>query len=461
MRGIVAEVNGKKVVILAQDGTFRKIRASANMTIGSEVDLNQPAANTKVISLVTRVSSIAAAALFAVGVSYGAYCYTLPYSYVDVDINPSVELTANFYDRIIKVEALNEDAKKLLTGYNLKNSSLGDGVSQLLNIAVEQGYLKADSVMGDDNRNTTPGAVQTGNDNKAEVQDDPSTGTVAGNAVLLTVSSTDAVKSAKLKKKIVKKASEELDRSDINSNVLACEASVQQRDDARAMGVTPGKLALIEDAMEDQPELKLEELKKSAVTDLVKKAKTKKAEDNKARQEAAELIKAQETKKTQIEQEKTGDNIQVPENGSLNPSEEKAQKTQELKKVLDEKRAQELKKAQEEKKALEGNGTQTLKKAQQEKEANASALEEEKKQRQKLKDELLDQVQLQEKERSNKKRQEKNSNIKTNQEKAKKDISQNKDRLQKKGKDSAVQDNSDNELSTGKRDNAWVRKYGN
>jgi hypothetical protein len=480
MKGIVAELDGKKAVILAQDGTFIKIRASANMSAGSEVDINQPAANARVIRLAARVSSIAAAALFAVGVSYGAYCYTLPYSYVDVDMNPSVELTANVYDRIIKVEALNEDGKKLITDHNLNNTRLDDGVSQLLNIAVEQGYLKPDTVIDDDNINTTPAAIQPGDDNKSEEQTDPAAETVVENAILLTVSSTDAIKSAELKKKIVKKASEELSRRDINSDVLAGEASVRQHDEARVLGVTPGKLALIEDAMQGQPGLKLEKLKKSAVTDLVKKARAKKAADNNVSRKAAELKKAQELKRAQelkkvhdarrtreeakarVEQERANDNVQEPKNGSVNSSEEKAKKAQE------DKRAQEAKNAREDKR------NQALKKAREKKEANAAVLEEEKKQRRRLKDELLEQIQLQEQERRNKKlqeesikQQEKNSNIKSNQENAKKGIPQKEGNVTKKGKDYVIQDrfgnrqNIGNSQDTGKRAYGWGRQQGN
>lgn len=249
MRGIVAELNGKYAIILTQDGSFKKIKTAAYMTVGSEIDLNQPAGNFKVTRLITKVSSIAAAALLALGIGYGAYSYTVPYSYVDVDINPSIELTANVYDRIIKVEALNNDGIKLLNSRSLKNVRLEEGVSQLLNIAVEQGYLKAEPVIE--------------------------------NAVLFTVSSTDGNKSGELKRELTDAASKELDRGNIKSEVLVGEASVKQRDDARKLGVTPGKLALIEDAMGDDPELKLEELKKAAVKDLVKKVRDKKAAEEK------------------------------------------------------------------------------------------------------------------------------------------------------------------------------------
>ena len=277
MRGIVAELNGKYAIILARDGSFRKIKATAHMAAGSEIDLNQPTGNTKAARLMTKVASIAAAALFVLGIGYGAYSYTLPYSYVDVDINPSIELTVNVYDRIIKAEALNNDGKKVLGNSSLKNTRLEAGVSQLLNIAVEQGYLKARTVTPDVEKNNTADDSQAGSGTTATSEE----GVIIENAVLFTVSSEDAVKSGKLKKGLTGAASKELEKGGVDSELLVGEASIEQRNDARKFGVTPGKLALIEDAMEAEPELKLEELKKTPVKDLIKKAKDKKDEEDK------------------------------------------------------------------------------------------------------------------------------------------------------------------------------------
>jgi hypothetical protein len=277
MRGIVAELNGKYAIILAQDGSFRKIRATGRMTVGSEIELKQPAGNIKATGIMTKVASIAAAALLVLGIGYGAYSYTLPYSYVDVDINPSIELTVNVFDRIIKAEALNNDGKKVLNNSNLKNTRLEAGVSQLLNIAVEQGYLKAGTAALNAEENKSAGESQAGIGNTATGE----SGFTIENAVLFTVSSKDGMKSGKLKKELTGVASKELEKGGVNSELLVGEASVEQRDDARKFGVTPGKLVLIEDAIEAEPELKLEELKKATVKDLIKKAKDKKTNEDK------------------------------------------------------------------------------------------------------------------------------------------------------------------------------------
>ncbi len=280
MKGIIAQIEGKYAVVLAQDGSFRKIRAKPHMETGIEIDMDQPAGKLQNTRLVMKVTSIAAAALLALGAGYGAYSYAMPYSYVHLDINPSVELTANVYDRIIKAEALNEDGRKLLEGSSLKFSRIETGVSDLLGIAVEKGYLTEDepqtegATTGAAVNANTPVNVNTpgGNTDSAEADEQPQ---VLDNAVLVTVSSNSPRKSGNLKKKIMDVASRELDTDKVESEILVGETSMEQRNEARELGITPGKLALIEDAMEGEPEFQLDDLKKDSVKELLKKLQGK------------------------------------------------------------------------------------------------------------------------------------------------------------------------------------------
>lgn len=274
MKGIIAQIEGKYAVVLAQDGSFRKVRAKPYMETGIEIDMDQPAGKLQNTRLVMKVTSIAAAALLTLGAGYGAYSYAMPYSYVHLDINPSVELTANVYDRIIKAEALNEDGRKLLEGSSLKFSRIETCVSDLLDIAVEKGYLTEDEPkIGNATTGTAVSASTPGKDtDAAETEEQP---WELDNAVLVTVSSNSPQKSGNLKKKIMDVASRELDTDKVESEILVGEASMEQRNEARELGITPGKLALIENAMEDEPEFQLDDLKKDSVKELLKKIQEK------------------------------------------------------------------------------------------------------------------------------------------------------------------------------------------
>ena len=458
MRGIVAEVNSKYAIILAQDGSFRKIKAAAHMTVGSEIDFNQPAGNVKAARLMTKVSAIAAAALFVIGIGYGAYSYAMPYSYIDVDINPSIELTTNIYDRIIKAEALNDDGKKLLNNSNLKNARLDSGVSQLLNAAVEQGYLKNGI------------EIPIVDENEDDIE----------NAVIFTVSSEDGRKSGELKKELTAIATREFEKGSVDSEVLVGEASVKQRDDARKLGVTPGKLALIDGVMEAEPELKIEELKKAAVKDLIKKANNKRVEEEKQKTEdekqKAEVEKQKAAK--EVERENSSGKNNGNKTGLNNGTDQMDQSvSQERTTVLEQLPEQESdrKGASESVQNDEGanqdkddknnksvtnernnknHSNDMIKKDDSNNQDRADAFKSEKQQRQQLKDELLDQMKNRKQEKEDKQQSvDENENIMQNKDK-------NGTQWNKKGNGAAEQKNTNNNSKESSSENGSGNKRG-
>lgn len=245
MKGIVVEIKGKYAVALSKEGGFVKIRNNGNLKMGYETDLNQPVSFNA--GMLARVSSIAAAFLFTLGVGYSVYSYSTPYSYVGVDINPSIELTVNIYDRIIKTQALNSDGQKLLGSGNLQNKKLEAGVNELLDNAVHQGFLNTEK----------------------------------DNTVILTVTSKDEDKSSKLEKGLENTAAKELDKEKVDTRVVVEKSSVQKHEDAKKIGITSGKLSLIEKAMKAEPDLKMDDLKNAPVKDIMGHLKDNKKNNGK------------------------------------------------------------------------------------------------------------------------------------------------------------------------------------
>ena len=95
----------------------------------------------------TRVKwiSVAAAAcvLLIAGVFSGVYYANnmAVDSVVNIDVNPSVEISTNKHDRVVKVTAINEDAENLLDGMNLKNTDLKVAVNAIIGAMAQKGYL--------------------------------------------------------------------------------------------------------------------------------------------------------------------------------------------------------------------------------------------------------------------------------------------------------------------------------
>ncbi len=234
MKGIIVDRKGKHAVVLTGDGSFMKIGNQAHYRPGYEIEFEKPYRSGS--RILAKISSIAAAFLFTLGLSYGVYSYTTPYSYVDFDINPSVELTANIYDIIIKTETFNEDGEKLLQNSNLNNRKLDEGIARLVGSAIEQGYLKTET----------------------------------GNTVLLTVSSKDTLKKEALEKNVENAALKALNESKVESAVISRQVSSQQHDTAKDMGISTGKLELMEKAVKAKPDLDMEALKDKPVKDIMR-----------------------------------------------------------------------------------------------------------------------------------------------------------------------------------------------
>lgn len=379
MKGIVAEINGKYAVVLTQTGLFKRVKASPDMAIGKEIDLNRPVENGKIARSVMKVASLAAAGILALGVGFGAYSYTLPYSYVHVDINPSIELTVNMYDRIIRAEALNVEGEELLSKNDLRNEKVDAGVTRLLNSAVQQGYL-----------NNTPARTdnvpaRSAPDEPDAIEDKPGTtldGSAADeltapqitNAVLVTVSSNNVKKSVVLEKELTDAVAVELVKDQVKSEILVAKTSVEQRNDARRYGVTPGKLVLIEDAMEGKSDSEMDELKKATIKDLLEMATNKKVDKEKQVEEQKEKSEKQKTEdrneaKKDSTEEKTGQQNEKKAEEAERKTEEAVKRKEEAEKRKEE---AERKREEAERKKEEDKRKKEEEKVKAEKESNQS-----------------------------------------------------------------------------------------
>lgn len=237
LKALVVEVEGKYAIVLDKDGTFKKIKNNGKLSAGSETDLPvNPAVR---FPGAMRTAAVAAAFVIVAGIGFGAYSYATPYSYIEMDINPSVEITANRYDRILQVKALNDDGKVVIGDMDFKNKSLSEGVKNIVGISIEKGYLKLEDA----------------------------------NSVLITVSSGDEKKTDKLEAQVEKSASIELKQSGIQSEVVVEKAPIKNREDAMKEGVTPGKLNLLRKLNEAKPEVNPDDYKGKSTNEIMKEIK--------------------------------------------------------------------------------------------------------------------------------------------------------------------------------------------
>lgn len=146
--GLVMRAERNSVSIMTSSGEFFKVEIISKVPkIGDEYTGKLKKENSFLKKLVT-----AACLLFMVLSGGGVYAYYTPTSSVVININPSIELSANRWNKIIKYLALNKDGETILNAISIKNKSLNEG----LNLIVEQSkkddfineeYIKASKVI--------------------------------------------------------------------------------------------------------------------------------------------------------------------------------------------------------------------------------------------------------------------------------------------------------------------------
>jgi len=212
MKGVVVEIRNHTAAVLSEDGCVVKVNNN-NYQIGQEVVCMKKIFETKKML----AFASAASALFMVsGIS--AYAYLSPYSYVSLDVNPSIEYSINRFDRVLSVTGVNDDGTQIIKEINLenlKNKTIKDAISLTVETLSNEGYFDSGE----------------------------------GNIVIAT-SSKSKNNELKLVKDLELAAAVGLeeDQDDIEITVEAVGAT--RVEEARALGVTPGKLNLVEKLIE-------------------------------------------------------------------------------------------------------------------------------------------------------------------------------------------------------------------
>ena len=100
-----------------------------------------------ITSLRAKITLAACAVLIALGIGGGAYAYQTPVAYVGIDINPSIELGVNYFDRVVSAEGVNADGQDILSETNVVGMSYEEALASLNDSLTNKGYLAADAAV--------------------------------------------------------------------------------------------------------------------------------------------------------------------------------------------------------------------------------------------------------------------------------------------------------------------------
>ncbi|SHE60173.1 anti-sigma-I factor RsgI family protein [Alkalibacter saccharofermentans] len=205
MKATVLELKDGYAAILQEDGTIVKIK-NTNLEVGDVMDMKELAPRKK-----RRFSAIvAAAAMFVMMIGGGAYTYATPSYYVSMDVNPGILMEVNMFERVIGIEAANEDAQEVLEGIDLKNKNIEEAMALAVERVNELGYFDGE-----------------------------------GGNILIAATGKNVEKAERLAGKLQSAVETEIAENGVEAEVAAEAIGYEMVQEAKAMGMTPGKYNII------------------------------------------------------------------------------------------------------------------------------------------------------------------------------------------------------------------------
>lgn len=128
-----------------------KIKAAFGMMTASD-ELKQTtrrsiAEKTRKRSVFRRIIPAAAATLCAVAAVIGLNLFFTPTTHITIDINPSLDLGINRFNRVVTVEPLNDDGKALAETLDIKYSDYEEAMRRILDNTSVRELLSENEVM--------------------------------------------------------------------------------------------------------------------------------------------------------------------------------------------------------------------------------------------------------------------------------------------------------------------------
>lgn len=145
MSYIVMECHPGYVILLDEEGRFLKaanLHYEVGQTISHPVMMHDEAfKQKKMIQFITSgAATIAACLLLFLGADY-YQSYMAAYSSIYLSINPEVQIDLNKHGMAVRLTGTNEDGRTLLEGYNGKGKDKVTIADELIDRAIEMGFL--------------------------------------------------------------------------------------------------------------------------------------------------------------------------------------------------------------------------------------------------------------------------------------------------------------------------------
>lgn len=192
---------------------------------------------TKARSHMRKFTAIAAAFVLVAGIGLFSYLGMSAQrieSIISLDVNPSIELCINRKEEVVSANALNADAREILSGMKLKGADVHTATNAIIGSLLKHGYIDE-----------------------------------LANSILVSVEDADATRGVALQKKLSEEINEILAGASIHASILSQYLDKTQADQtSQKYEISHGKAALIERILEVNTNYTLDELSKLSVNEL-------------------------------------------------------------------------------------------------------------------------------------------------------------------------------------------------
>ena len=224
--------------ISAEDELVIKTKNAVSSIIEKKYNDEIHAHKKRSVFEVKKLAFAACAAVLVCGLSIGGYAYyRTPVAYLSLDINPSVELGINAFEQVVSATAYNADGETILEGLDVLNTSVENAVNELVESASENGFISSD-----------------------------------GSTIVSVTSETDDAELATTIEEAAQQGAENAIESSGDSAVIYKDnVALLRRNEARELGITPGKLNLIQKLQALDPVITVDQYKDAKVKEIMKK----------------------------------------------------------------------------------------------------------------------------------------------------------------------------------------------
>ncbi|MDQ2088057.1 anti-sigma factor domain-containing protein [Herbivorax sp. ANBcel31] len=142
--GVVLEFSKNKAIIINSENRYIMIKRKPDMLVGEvvEYEVFEEIKNKKVAGIASTVAAISAIIVVAFLLYNNISIEKKTYAFIDIDINPSIELRIDQDNRVLKSYYFNESAKELLKEMELDGLSVNEAVGLIVEKSEREGLIQ-------------------------------------------------------------------------------------------------------------------------------------------------------------------------------------------------------------------------------------------------------------------------------------------------------------------------------